>query len=125
MTNKRDELLKLAEQIIKLSPKMRFVGIIDLHGNIVEGIMKKGKTLLESQKGIEHFCKQVEQRRKMRKEFDKSLGKVRFVHVERENISQLAVYTKKNTIFVTVEPELNIKKKIQIVNTIKKLAMNI
>ncbi len=44
MTNKRDELLKLAEQIIKLSPKMRFVGIIDLHGHIVEGIMKKGKT---------------------------------------------------------------------------------
>ncbi len=95
MTNKRDELFKLAEQIIKLSPKMRFVGIIDLHGNIIEGIMKKGKTSLESQKGIEHFCKQVGQRRKMRKEFDKSLGKVRFVHVERENISQLAVYTKK------------------------------
>jgi len=125
LTNKRDELLKLAEQIIKLSPKMRFVGIIDLHGNIAEGIMKKGKTLLESQKGLEHFCKQVGQRRKMRKEFDKSLGKVRFVHVERENVSQLAVYTKKNTIFVTVEPELSIKKKIQIVNTIKKLAMNI
>jgi len=47
LTNKRDELLKLAEQIIKLSPKMRFVGIINLHGNIVEGIIKKGKNLLE------------------------------------------------------------------------------
>ncbi len=57
----------------------------------------------------------------MRTEFDKKLGKVRYVHVERENVTQLVVYTKKNTILVTVEPELNIKKKVQIVNSIKKM----
>ena len=101
---------------------MRFVGIIDMKGNIVEGIMKKGKTSLESQKEDEHFCRQVAERRKMRSEFDKKLGKVRYVHVERENVTQLVVYTKKNTILVTVEPELNIKKKMQIVNSIKKTA---
>jgi len=101
---------------------MRFVGIIDLKGSIVEGIMKKGKTSLESQKEDEHFCMQVAERRKMRAEFDKNLGKVRYVHVERENVTQLVVYTKKNTILVTVEPELDIKKKMQIVNSIKKIA---
>ena len=58
----------------------------------------------------------------MRTEFDKNLGKVRYVHVERENVTQLVVYTKKNTILVTVEPELDIKKKMQIVNSIKKIA---
>lgn len=122
MSSKHEVLRKAAEKIIDLDPKMRFVGIIDLKGNIVEGIMKKGKTSLESQKEDEHFCKQVAERRKMRKEFDKKLGKVRYVHVERENVTQLVVYTKKNTILVTVEPELNIKKKMQIVNSIKKTA---
>ena len=102
---------------------MRFVAIIDLKGNIVEGIMKKGKTSLESQKEEEHFCKQVGQRRTMRKDFDKSLGKVRYVHVERDKVSQLVIYTKKYTIFVTVEPNLSIIKKIQLVNSIKKIML--
>ena len=121
MTTKA-QLLGLAEKIISLNPKLRFVGIIDLKGNIVEGIMKKGKTSLESQKEEEHFCKQVAQRRSMRKEFDKTLGKVRYVHVERDKVSQLVIYTKKYTIFITVEPELGLTKKIQLVNSVKRLS---
>lgn len=125
MKSPHEVLRKVAEEIIDLDTKMRFVGIIDLKGSIVEGIMKKGKTSLESQKEDEHFCRQVAERRKMRTEFDKNLGKVRYVHVERENVTQLVVYTKKNTILVTIEPELDIKKKIQIVNSIKKIASKI
>jgi len=122
LKSQHEVLRKVAEEIIDLDTKMRFVGIIDLKGSIVEGIMKKGKTSLESQKEDEHFCMQVAERRKMRTEFDKNLGKVRYVHVERENVTQLVVYTKKNTILVTIEPELDIKKKMQIVNSIKKIA---
>ena len=125
MKSQHEVLRKVAEEIIDLDTKMRFVGIIDLKGSIVEGIMKKGKTSLESQKEDEHFCMQVAERRKMRTEFDKNLGKVRYVHVERENVTQLVVYTKKNTILVTIEPELDIKKKMQIVNSIKKIASKI
>ena len=117
--------MSIAEKIIKINSKMRFVGIIDLRGNIVEGIMKKGKTSLESQREEEHFCKQVAQRRKMRKEFDKTLGKVRYVHVEREKVTQLVLYTKKYTIFVTVEPELSLNKKVQLVNSIKRITSQI
>ncbi len=125
MASKKQDLIKIAEKIINANPKMRFVGIIDLKGNIVEGIMKKGKASLNSQKEEEHFCKQVAQRRKLRNEFDKSLGKVRYVHVERERVTQLVVYTKKHTIFVTVEPELSVTKKVQLVNSIKKITSKI
>jgi len=119
------DLLGLAEKIIDLDKKIRFVGIINSKGNILEGIMKKGKTSLESQKEEQHFCQQVVQRRKMRKEFDKTLGKVRYVHVEREKVTQLVVYSKKFTIFVTVEPELSVTKKVRIVNSVKKLTLQI
>lgn len=115
-------LLKMAEEIIDRSAKMRFVAIINQKGDIVEGIMKKGKTSLESQKEEEHFCRQVAQRRQMRKEFDRTLGKVRYVHVEREKVSQLVVYTRRYTIFVTVEPEMPLKSKIDLVNAIKSMA---
>jgi hypothetical protein len=104
---------------------MRFASIIDLNGNILEGIMNEGKNSLESQKQEEHFCKQVAQRRKMRKEFDRQLGKVRYVHVEREKVTQLAIYTKRKIIFVTLEPELSIQRKMKIVNSIKRISGNI
>lgn len=123
MTKKQADL-QIVDQIINLSPKIRFVGIIGLTGNIIEGIMKEGKTSLESQKEQESFCKQISQRRKMRKEFDKTLGKVRYVHVERENVSQLVVYTPKRTIFVTTEPDLGINIKIQLITKIKKIVAN-
>lgn len=122
---KQINLLDLAEKIIDLDKKIRFVGIINSKGNILEGIMKKGKTSLESQKEEQHFCQQVVQRRKMRKEFDKTLGKVRYVHVEREKVTQMVVYAKKYTIFVTVEPELSVTKKVRIVNSVKKLTLQI
>jgi len=79
---------------------MRFAAIIDTKGKIREAIMKAGKTSLESQKEEEHFCKQVAQRRRMRQEFNKTLGKVRYVHVEREKSdSDGNLYKKKHCLF--------------------------
>jgi len=122
---KKLELVDIIEDIINLDPKMRFVGIIDLNGNIVESIIKSGKTSLESQKEEEHFCKQVAQRRKMRKIFDNSLGKVRYVHVEREKVTQMVVYTKKFAVYFTMEPEMTIEDKLKIVNKIKKMTSHL
>ena len=121
----KQNLLEIVEKIVALDSNMRFASIIDHNGNIVEGIMKEGKSSLESQKQEEHFCKQVAKRRKMRKEFDRQLGKVRYVHVEREKVTQFAIYTKRKIIFVTLEPELSIQRKMKIVNSIKRISANI
>jgi len=121
MSAKKIDFLKIVENIIKLDPKMRFAAIIDPKGNIREAIMKGGKTSLKSQKEEEHFCKQVAQRKAMRKEFDKSLGKVRYVHVEREKVTQMVVYTKRNIVYFTMEPEMAIDKKIRLITRIKKI----
>ena len=125
MSGEKIDLLQIVESIINLDSKMRFAAIIDSKGNIREAIMKVGKTSLKSQKEEEHFCKQVAQRRKMRQEFDKSLGKVRYVHVEREKITQMVTYTKKNIVYFTMEPEMPIETKIRIVTKIKKITADI
>jgi hypothetical protein len=119
------DLLKIVESMINLDPKMRFAAIIDIRGNIREAIMKSGKTSLKTQKEEEHFCMQVAQRRKMRQEFDKTLGKVRYVHVEREKVTQMVTYTKRNIVYFTMEPEMPIDKKIRIITKIKKITANL
>lgn len=120
--NAKVDLLQIVESIIKLDPRMRFTAIIDPKGNVREAIMKEGKTSLKSQKEEEHFCRQVAQRRAMRKEFDQSLGKVRYVHVEREKVTQMVIYTKRNIIYFTMEPEMPTSTKIRIITKIKKIA---
>ena len=125
VSNKETQLLKVAEDVLALNTSMRFAAILDLKGNIIEGIMKDRKTSLESQKQQEKFCKDAAKARKMREAYDKKLGKVRYVHTERENVTQITVYVKKYTIFITMEPELSVNKKLQIVTKIKTIASKI
>ena len=121
VTKKKADLLEIVQKILDLDSKMRFAAIIDPKGNIREAIMKAGKTSLESQKEEEHFCKQVAQRRAMRKEFDRTLGKVRYVHVEREKVSQMVIYTQRNIVYFAMEPEMPINTKIRLITKIKKI----
>ena len=123
--SKELNFVNVVESIINLDSKMRFVAIIDNDGNIVESIMKDGKSSLKSQKEEEHFCKQVAQRRKMRKDFDDSLGQVRYVHVEREKLTQMVIYPKNYTIYFTMEPEMSMESKLKIINKIKKLTSHL
>ena len=119
------KLLKIVEEILNLDPAMRFVAIIDLKGNILEAIMKEKKTSLETQKQQEKFCKDSAKTRSMREYYDESLGKTRYVHIERENVTQIYLYPQKSTIFVTMEPELSIDKKMSIITKIKKISSNL
>ena len=118
--NGKAHLIPIVEDILSIDPGMRFAAIIDLRGNISEAIMKEGKTSLKTQREEEHFCKQVALRRKMRKQFDRSLGPVNYVHIEREKVTQIVVYPKRKTVYVTIEPNVDIKRKLEIVELIKK-----
>ena len=115
------ELDSLIQKIGKLHKKIRFVAIINKNGKILKTEMRDEVPSLLKNKNEEKFCQDVTTRRKMREEFDKTLGKVRFVNVERENISQIVMYAKTKSLFVTVEPEISIKDKIKIISQIKKI----
>ena len=123
--NKEAELLQIVEKILNLDSAMRFAAITDLNGKILEGIMKENKSSLESQKQQEKFCKDAAKARKMREVYDSTLGKVRYVHTERENVTQIHSYTQNCTIFITMEPELSITKKLQIITKIKKITSHL
>ena len=116
------ELDTLIQKIGKLNKKIRFVAIIHKNGKILKTEMRDEVPSLLKTKNEEKFCQDVTVRRKMREEFDNSLGKVRFVNVERENISQIVMYAKTKSLFVTVEPEISIDDKTKIISQLKKLS---
>ena len=71
------------------------------------------------------FVRMLQKEKKMRCEFDKSLGKVRYINVERENITQIVTYINSKSIFVTIEPELTITSKELLISKIKKIVTNL
>jgi hypothetical protein len=87
--------------------------------------MQENKTSLESQKQQEKFCKDAAKARKMREVYDDALGMVRYIHTERENVTQITSYSPNCTIFITMEPELRINKKLQIITKIKKMTSHL
>ena len=123
--DKKNELDSLIKKIGKLHKKIRFVAIISKNGKILKSEMRdEGPSLLKT-KNEEKFCQDVTVRRKMREEFNKTLGKVRFVNVERENVSQIVMYAKTKSLFVTVEPEISVNDKSKIISQIKNITSTI
>ena len=121
----KNELDSLIKKIGKIHKKIRFIAIIHKNGKILKTEMRDEVPSLLKSKNEEKFCQDVSVRRKMREEFDKSLGKVRFVNVERENISQIVMYAQTKSLFVTIEPEISLSDKSRIISQIKKLTSNL
>ena len=121
----KTQLVSVISNIFKLNKKIRYIAIISDSGKIISSEMKLDKHSLLKQQNEEKFCKDVVKRKKMRREFDKSLGKVRYVNVELENITQIVTYINSKSIFVTIEPELTIIAKEQLIAKIKKAITDI
>ena len=121
----RVKFANVISRIFKLNKKIRYIAIISDSGKILSSEMKLDKHSLLKQQSEEKFCSDVVKRKKMRQEFDKSLGKVRYVNVERENITQIVTYINSKSVFVTIEPELTIVSKEQLISKIKKTIIDI
>ena len=119
--DKNQKLNQVISNIFRVNSKIRYVSIIDLDGRIIASEMKSDLQSLLKKTNEEKFCEHVAIRRRMRHEFDKKLGKVNFIHVERENITQLVLYSKSYSFFITIEPEITSNNKSKIVTKVKKI----
>ena len=98
------QLNNAISKIFELNKKIRFVAIISDSGKILFSEMKADKHSLLKKENEEKFCRDVVKRKKMRQGYDKSLGKVRYVNGERENITQIVAYINSKSIFVRHYP---------------------
>ena len=72
------ELEKICQKIMKLDSKMRSARIINNRGHLVAGGMKSGLEALETTKQDEMMFMELALRVRMRHEFDKEFGPVKF-----------------------------------------------
>ncbi len=71
---------------MQLDPKMRSARIINNRGHLVSGGMKEGLKSLEETKHDEMMFMELALRVRMRRDFDKELGRVHFAMSYREKV---------------------------------------
>jgi hypothetical protein len=98
---------RLCEQIFALHDDIRYAAVVDDSGLLIAGGMRKGIDSIVDQNNEELYLAQTALRKSMRQRFDATMGKSRFAYVEREKISILTLYMNKNTVIVTIEPNVD------------------
>jgi len=99
----KDEMCK---KILELEPKIRFAGLINSNGRLIAGGMKPGFQSLEDARDDEMMYMELVLRAKMRREFDKVLGPVKFAMSYRDKLIIMSFPVNDNILLISVEKEV-------------------
>ena len=100
---------EICDKVKNLDSKIRFAGVINERGRLVAGGMKEGIKPLESEKDDEMLFMELALRVKMRREFDKQLGKVKFSMSIREKVLAMSFPIKTDALYVFSEKDADYK----------------
>jgi sugar lactone lactonase YvrE len=101
------EFEKLCEKVFSLHDDIRYAGVINDGGSLLAGGMRKGLDSITEDQNDELYLAQTALRKSMRQRFDETMGRARFAYVEREKISMLTFYMDKNTLVLSIEPNVD------------------
>ena len=112
---------QLLGTIFDIDNNVRFVGLINKSGKLVEGSMREGIESIEGEIHQKRWFNQIAIRREMYEMFNKLYGKTHMAFVEREKLKQLTFYRGQNIVLVTLQPHVENKKAIEIANSISEI----
>ncbi|MFZ1076519.1 MAG: DUF6659 family protein [Nitrosotalea sp.] len=94
---------KICKKVMELDPKIRFAGIINEKGRLFAGGMRNGLKSLEDSRDDEMLYMELVLRAKMRREFDKVLGPVKFAMSYREKVIIMSFPVNDNVLLLSTE----------------------
>ena len=100
----------MCKKVMDLDSRIRFAGMVNNQGRLIAGGMKEGKKALEDTKDDEMLFMELVLRTKMRKEFDKQLGAVKFAMSYRERAVVMSFPIDEYVMLVSAEREVDFAK---------------
>lgn len=94
---------KICRKVMELDPKIRFAGMVNEKGRLFAGGMREGLKSLEDTRDDEMLYMELVLRAKMRREFDKVLGPVKFALSYREKVIIMSFPLKDNVLLLSAE----------------------
>ena len=98
---------KQCEKILS-EPEIRFAGIVSEMGKLIAGGFKKGIVPLEDDSERQTLYMELALRVATRREFDSSMGRVKYSAARREKVVMMSFPLKNCILMVVAEPHVNI-----------------
>jgi hypothetical protein len=107
--------------ILALSPRIRYVGIINRFGRTLAGQLRKGVTPLfkTDEARNEFFIEAI--RNQFRKTFESSIGKTDYTFTQNEKVKILTITREENFCYITVDKETSNEEISTIIKSTKEL----
>ena len=94
---------EICELISKISPYIRFVGIISKTGELLSHFRREDiEPLLDQKKSLYQFA-QIAIKNELEEQFDEQLGETEFVWEERRKIQTIAFSVKDKKVWITID----------------------
>jgi hypothetical protein len=110
----------LCRQFLELSPKIRYVGLMNNFGRTISGQLRKGVIPLFSpgEARDENFLEAT--RNHLRKKFEKAIGKTIFTITENEKVKIVTIPMTRGFFYITLEKDVENQEILKIIDSIKR-----
>src|SRR5918992_1072448 len=107
--------------ILAISPRIRYAGIMNKFGRTLAGGLRKGVVplLKPDEARNEHFIEAT--RNQLRKNFEKSIGQELYTLTENEKVKIITMSSEEYFYYVTVDKETPTNEVMKIINDVQKL----
>lgn len=109
-------------QILAISPRIRYAGVMNRFGRTLAGGLRKGVTpLLKPEEARnEYFIEAT--RDQLRRMFEKSIGKTEYTFTENAKVKILTVSGAENFYYITMDKETPASEVAKIIESVRKAA---
>lgn len=97
---------EIGESIAKISPYIRFVGVIDKNGELLSHYRRSGLKPMLNEKNTQYQFSHIAIKTGLEAFFDKSLGPVEFVWEERKKVQIISFAIKKLRIWISIDKKV-------------------
>lgn len=115
MSNK--DFASVCDEIMVISPYIRFVGIIDEYGKLQAYKRKDGLKPLLDKKDTKYQFSHIAIKTDLESFFDQNLGEVEFVWEERKEVQIISFAIKKNRIWVSINKNVIRSEMLRIIDS--------
>jgi len=107
MEHKIFDYPKICTDVKNLDEKIRFVSVINEHGNLIAGGINSDSESRETKIFYEDLYEEVATRIKLRKKFDRILGEVKGTIVVRNRVITINLPIKNDILFISADVSIN------------------
>jgi hypothetical protein len=113
------------QKVVSLSPKIRYVGIINKFGRTLAGQLRNGIIPLLQSDEVRNECFIEATRFQLRKNFESSIGKTEFTLTENEKVKTLTLSNQRNFYYITIDKDTMEADLEKIISSVKTLLNNL